>query len=269
MITALARLAAHAGTLVAAGLGFALAGWAGAVAGALAGAVVDHLMHVERHLGWAWRGCGLVRGDQIFYSALFATMGHLAKADGRVSSAEVQAAEAVMAELGLSRERRRRAIRLFTAGKRRSFPSSRLLRKARRVAARERRERMLNFLLRIAYAESQVSAAEERVLVRAARDLGLPRTRLEDLMRRRRRQQRQASRTRSVRLSLSAAYDVLGVGETATETQIKRAYRRAISRHHPDRVLADGLPEPEVQAAARRTQQIRAAYDEIRRVRGF
>lgn len=69
--------------------------------------------------------------------------------------------------------------------------------------------------------------------------------------------------------SLHNAYGVLGVSLTAANSEIKKAYRRLMNQHHPDKLTARGLPDGMVNLAKEKTQEIRAAYDLIREERGF
>ena len=63
---------------------------------------------------------------------------------------------------------------------------------------------------------------------------------------------------------LAEAYRVLGLSRTATDAEIKQHYRRLMNQHHPDKMLARGLPSSQLPAAQKKTQAIRAAYDQIR-----
>ena len=68
---------------------------------------------------------------------------------------------------------------------------------------------------------------------------------------------------------LQAAYQVLGVAPTASNAEVTRAYRRLMSRNHPDKLVANGLPESMVAAAHERTQRILEAYELIKQHRGM
>ena len=63
---------------------------------------------------------------------------------------------------------------------------------------------------------------------------------------------------------LAEAYRVLGLSRTASDAEIKQHYRRLMNQHHPDKILARGLPSSQLPAAQKKTQAIRAAYDHIR-----
>ena len=71
------------------------------------------------------------------------------------------------------------------------------------------------------------------------------------------------------RPSVDDAYAVLGVGRDATDEQVKRAYRRLMSRHHPDKLVSQGLPEEMVQVATEKSKEISLAYERISRERGL
>jgi DnaJ like chaperone protein len=68
---------------------------------------------------------------------------------------------------------------------------------------------------------------------------------------------------------LAAYYAELGVNATVSDPDIVKAYRRQMSRHHPDKLVANGLPESMAQVAKEKTQRIQEAYEEIRAARGM
>ena len=69
--------------------------------------------------------------------------------------------------------------------------------------------------------------------------------------------------------SLSDAYEVLGVTAQASDADVTLAYRRLMSQNHPDKLVAQGLPESMVTAAHERTQRILEAYETVKNHRGL
>jgi len=54
---------------------------------------------------------------------------------------------------------------------------------------------------------------------------------------------------------------VLGVTPQDSKADIKKAYRRLMSQHHPDKLVSKGLPEEMIKVATEKSQKIRDAYD--------
>jgi DnaJ like chaperone protein len=67
--------------------------------------------------------------------------------------------------------------------------------------------------------------------------------------------------------ALKEAYEILGVAETASDAELKRAYRRLMSQHHPDKLVAKGLPEEMIRLATEKTQEIKQAYELVKKFR--
>src|SRR5690606_17660489 len=85
------------------------------------------------------------QGRDALIDAAFSIMGHLSKADGRVSEQEIAQAEAMMARMQLSAEQRQRAIGQFQRGKQADFPLDDTV-AAFRQATRYRKHMILVFL---------------------------------------------------------------------------------------------------------------------------
>ena len=68
---------------------------------------------------------------------------------------------------------------------------------------------------------------------------------------------------------LTHAYAALGVSQDAAPADIKRAYRKLISKNHPDKLAARGLPESMRAVAEERSRELNSAYDLIKSSRGI
>jgi DnaJ like chaperone protein len=218
------------------------------------------------------------RVQTAFFTATFSVMGHLAKADGRVSRDEIALAEAVMGEMDLSPDLRRTAVRLFEQGKAADFPLDDVIDQFRREC--HRRQTLIRMFLEIqlqaAYADGRLDAAEDALLQRVCARLGIPQgvyRRIEQMVRAERHFAGGAGAGRGAPPrrgpTLEDAYAVLNVSADASDAEVKRAYRRLMSQHHPDKLVAKGLPEEMMKLATQKTHEIRQAYDRVKAARGL
>ena len=208
------------------------------------------------------------RAQAAFFSATFGVMGHIAKADGRVSPEEIRLAGAVMDQLGLRGELRATARNLFNAGRAPDFPLEEVLAQLRRECrySLNLARLFVEIQLQAAYADGSVHPAERRLLGRVAEALGLAEGELEQLESVVR---AHVAPEGSGALSPEAAYAVLGVPPDANDADVKRAYRRLMNRHHPDKLVSKGLPEEMMRAATEKTREIKAAYERVKEARGL
>ena len=208
---------------------------------------------------------------EAFFETVFSLLGHLAKADGRVSEAEISHAEALMGKMGLSGEHRKKAIALFKAGSQSGFSIDAIMDKFMAVCGRQNnlKRSLLNYLIALAIADGELHQSEQGVLRKVAARLGFSGALFDQLiaMIMAQSQFRQSgagsggSREPTSAGKLKAAYVALGVKESYSDTQIKRAYRKLISENHPDKLIGQGMPEDMVKLATERTQEIQVAYE--------
>ncbi len=210
-----------------------------------------------------------------FFRATFQAMGHVAKADGRVTEQEIDAARAAMRRFSLSDADVRRAIELFTEGKRPDFPLEDILRNLRAAAAgREDLTRLfVQIQLEAALLGGGLNPASRNVFARMCDALGISAMEfaaLEAMLRMQGRPGPGTSRpSQSASGQLSDAYQVLGVRSDASDAEVTLAYRRLMSRNHPDKLVANGLPQSMIEAAHERTRRILEAYEVVRSHRGM
>ena len=265
---ALERAAQHAsgwlgrasGTLLA-GL---LAGWAWSPVGLGAGYLLDRrrLLAPYREASWEVDFADPVQRQ--FVIAACAFLGHVAKADGRVSRAEIDLAGRIFDRMELAGESRQRAIRLFGAGKRANFPSATML---RRLHGRIRVDpampvRFLEYQVAMAHADGPPHPGSQRLLRRLSSRLGQPERLLDDLLR-----QARWPGGLPLRPVPCSPYRLLGVAESASDEEVRRAYRRLVSQHHPDRLQARGLDAEAVRAGTTRVIAAKQAFESIRKER--
>lgn len=257
------------GVLIGAVIGFMLGG----PLGALVGAVLGQSLYVGVSRG-GWSGYDAQRAQQAFFTATFSVMGHVAKADGRVSESEIQTARAFMAHLNLDAQEQQAAIGLFNQGKEPGFPLDETLRRFREEC-RGRYDLLsmfVEFQLHVALADGPMHPAERQVFSHICAVLGFSEfqlRRLEEFIQARRGFHGQGQAAPARVDDLTAAYQTLGVPPTAKDAEVKTAYRRLMKENHPDKLVARGLPEAMVKLAQEKVQQINVAYEAIKSARGM
>ncbi len=252
------------GRLVGGAFGFMLGGPLGALLGAALGNYFDSGLNGIGNAESLGRG-NTERVQTAFFTATFSVMGYIAKADGHVSKEEIELAERVMGQMRLSPRQRQVAIDLFNEGRKDSFPLRQVLDQFRREAAR--RSTLLQMFLEIivatAFADGEIDVDERRLLQTIASRLGFAAAQLDELLDRIAGQAR-FGRSESSQEQLRAAYQLLGVSSGASDGEVKKAYRRQMNQHHPDKLVAKGLPDEMMEIATRKTREIKAAYELIK-----
>jgi DnaJ like chaperone protein len=254
-----------------------LIGLAGGPIGVALGALLGHQYDLAqeeslRRSGGPGTDPRLV-GEQFFRST-FRVIGHIAKADGRVSEREIEAARGVMAELRLAPPQIQAAIEFFTAGKAAGFDlNAELATLSNACAGRPDLLRIfLEIQVRAALAGNNLEGPARALVGRVAARLGISMiefAQIEAVLRIRRGSFRHAAPQRDNAAQLEQAYKVLEVTPQANNEDVVKAYRRQLSRHHPDKLKANGLPESMIEHAKERTQQIIEAWELIKQRRGL
>jgi DnaJ like chaperone protein len=244
---------------------FALIGlFVGGVRGLLIGAALGYGASwvLQNVLG---KRLALLQGQ--FLNSTFAVMGALCKADGAVSRDEIRVAESMFTRLHLSSEQRELAMAAFNRGKAPNFDLDAEVSSFMR-ASRGHRSILVMFLqiqCAAVASDGNVHQNEHQMLVRVARGLGLSEAdvaQLEALL-------RTGAPGPSPQHKLQDAYTALGVSPSATDSEIKQAYRRLMSQNHPDKLAGKGLPESMREMAEERSREISTAYAVIKEARGF
>ena len=248
--------------------------------GALLGLWLGHMF--DRGRGVDFDGVTGGKEDDIarqaaFFYTTFSVMGHVAKSKGKVTNHDIAFANAYMNKLGLTSDLRQQAQDAFREGKVNGFPLKDRLRKFKSICG-NRHDLRLMFLeiqIQVAFSDGDLDAKEREVLHTIAKLLGYSARQLDNLLEMiiasaafnqqagKSHQQFNGGNAPTNAGQLDNAYKILGVSKNDSKNDIKKAYRKLMSQHHPDKLIAKGLPPAMMEAAKEKTQDIQAAYDLI------
>ena len=203
-----------------------------------------------------------------FFTSTFSIMGHIAKADGQVSQVEIRLAEDIMRQMNLNAQQKTVARRLFNEGKKVDFPLNDVLQQFR-VECHRRSNLMQMFMeiqIAIALSDGTLDKSESHVLESAAGILGFSRAEYSAILSRMKAQQHVHSGDKAG-MSLADAYKLLAINNKASDQEVKKAYRRQMNQHHPDKLVSKGLPEEMMELANRKAQDIKSAFEAIKQSR--
>ena len=227
--------------------------------------------------------------QESYFEALFTSIGKLAKADGVVSAQEIQKCELIMQNMRLDNTQRKAAIQFFNLGKENNFNINPVIDKFHRATGRSFsvKQMFLEMLIEVATAEGTINQAEWNFLDNVCQRIRFPQQLLIALVKMRgfniqgestrsgsqsysnqRNQQRQQQWTPPQQHKVNS-YEVLGVSPSDSKTDIRRAYKKLMSSHHPDKLIAKGLPPEMIEIAKKKTQDIQAAWEDVKTLRGF
>jgi DnaJ like chaperone protein len=173
-----------------------------------------------------------------------------------------------MHRLSLGPSEIRQSIDWFEQGKQPSFALHDNLRKLRRDTVRHQELRLtfVRLLLEVALSKKSLHRRERAALWTICSELDVSRVELAQLEAMLRAQMgfRRSAAGGTDTERVTSAYAVLGVNRSSTNEEIKKAYRRLMNKNHPDKLAGAGSDNALTHAAAKRTREIRGAYEMLK-----
>ena len=231
---------------------------------------------------------------KLYLTVVFEVLGHLGKAKGVVTQDDINLARRFMTQLQLDSNSRQLAQDSFNRGKASDYPLRARLRELYNQYRSKRN--VLNIfceqLIQAALIDGRLDDKESEILFIVADEFNIPRHQMAiyiqmmmgsyhfhqqnyNYQEEQYNQYRHSNNSygsyqnNSSQLNLQNAYKILGVEPSDDIATIKRAYRKLMNEHHPDKLVSKGLPKEMLEAAKKRAQEIQAAYDLIKASRGF
>ena len=212
--------------------------------------------------------------SMVYCASAAAMLAKMAKADGVVSPEEIASVESAFRRLGFSAANRRFAINVFRRAKDDNHSIFEYASEFASVVTNlELREIFYELLWDLACADGVIGAAELSILERLPPSLGIRSEWFYVFRAERLRSAGGAAgggrRSPPPRDELADAYSILGVDPSASDGEVKQAYRNKAKKYHPDVLKAQGLPEEMLKNATEMMAKVNAAWERIRTSRGI
>jgi DnaJ like chaperone protein len=248
---------ASLGKIVGIAGGWLVARWEGAFAGLLLGSLFDEYMGgTNKQSGFTFRTSSsyahIPYND--FNLNLLALTAIVMRSDGQATRSELDyvrnffirqfGVEKTRENLLILRDMLKQNIQLETI----CLPLSQNM-------AYNSRVQLLHYLFGIAHADNSFSIEEQNLLNRIAQLLGIGTVDFRSVA------------AMYVPANSDAAYEILGIASNSTDEEIKKAYRQMALRFHPDKV--SHLGEDVRRSAEEKFKKIQAAYEDLKKIRGF
>jgi DnaJ like chaperone protein len=253
--------------------GFLFAGTNGLFLGILLGYFFDKGLNVQWWLE-TFSSQLAFHNQQILFDTTFLIMGYIAKRDGRVSENEIQAAQSIMNRMSLNPTQRMLAVSLFNQGKQATFEPYQTL-DGLIEASKTHPELVRLFVeiqIQVLLTSGQLSQAKIEALQQICQYLKAPLFNIsyfEQFFQQNQGGKQWAHQSQPTKLELKKAYTLLEINEHVSHEDVKKAYRRMMSKYHPDKAIAKGSSQRSIKQTTEKAQAVKEAYNRICQARGI
>lgn len=230
----------------------------------------------------------------------FSMMGYVARGAGRINHDHIQFANNIMDMMQLTEDARSVARTSFSKGKSEDYDLTKTISQLHSLVGNNSSfiEYIIEIQIQVAVSDGHLDDEELRRLTRIGTMLGISELSLQRLIYIRYAEvkmkkgytsgssysgsedrysynhyesgsNQNSSSYSSSSSALSAAYEVLGISESATDEEVKRAHKKLMLKYHPDRLASSGLTQEMIRLYTEKAKDIQAAFDMIKKARGM
>ena len=241
-----------------AGIGFTFGGPIGAILGFVAATVVDKFTNEDfvkeqqnYQKDFQQKRAQTLSGD--FEISLLILASIVIKSDGKFDSRELNFVRNQFVGM-YGKERANKAFQLFKGVMKKQVSARQVCIQIRQHMPHSSRLQLIHFLFGIAQADEYVSEIEVDEIRKIAGYLYINQYDFESIK-------------AMFYKSTDSAYKILEIETSATDSELKKAYRKMVKKYHPDKLT--GLGDEHLQGAKEKFQNIQAAYETIKKERGL
>ncbi len=236
---------ARFGRWIGGGLGFVMGGPIGALFGFAIGSVIDNVSVKKIEGGSA------TQGD--FTLSLLALIAVVLKADGKVLKSELAYVKKFLVQ-NFGEQNSKELLQLLKSALDKDINLQEIAYDIKANMRYEGRHQIVHFLLGLALADGEFHKNEKYIIEQICVLLGIT-------------PKDQASLFAMFVKDTESSYKILGITKSATNDEIKKAYRSMAKKHHPDKVV--NLGDDVREKAKEKFQTIQQAYEDLKKERGF
>jgi DnaJ like chaperone protein len=236
------------------GLGWAFGGPIGGLVGFAVGAMLDHIQGPQEDVPVMGRSSSHATTGGDLTMSMVVLIAALMKADGTVTRSELENVKNFFTRQFGAVKAQQLLVVLRDVLKR-DIPVHQVCMQIRQHMAHPVRLQLMHYLVGLAHADGRVDRAEYDLLKRIAHDLGINDKDLGSLS------------AMFRKADPNTAYRILEVPATATDDEVKKAYRRMAMKFHPDKVAQ--LGEDVQKAASEKFKKVQEAYETVQEQRGM
>jgi DnaJ like chaperone protein len=238
-----------------AGLGFTLGGPIGSVIGFAVGSFVDGFSKDDILKEFQEAQSNTSRNTQSgdFEISLLILASIVIKADGKIDQRELNFVRSQFVGM-YGKERANRAFKLFKGIIKKNISSHQVCVQIRQHMTHASRLQLIHFLFGIAKADEFVTEVEILEIKKIAGYLYINPNDFESI--------------KAMFYNESdSAYKILEITKSATDDEVKKAYRKMAKKYHPDKL--QGLGQEHLKGANEKFLNIQKAYEQIKKERGI
>lgn len=202
--------------------------------------------------------------QNLFFSIIFQVMGHITKSKGRITSNDIKIAYFFMKKMQLNFEECNNAKKDFIEGKQANYPLRKRLKELKKINLLTSNliKIFLEIQIQVAFSDGVLHPNEKNILCVIAEELGISQVELDYLL-------YNIENKKQENFTLIKACKILGVNINDSYLTIKRAYKKLMSKYHPDKLIAKGLSQETIDIANKKTQEIQSAFNFIKKEKRF
>ena len=242
------------GRLIGGAAGFALGGPIGAIPGVMAGGAFDRRSRSKSSFNF--NKIDNNQKQQIFTISFIILSAKLAKSDGQVTDDEIRAFKE---KFKVPKSELNKVSKIFNEAKKDSYGYKEIANQVGNLFSDNKilLEELLNNLFFIAASDGNISVNEVDLLKSISKSFKFSEKDFQRIFQ------------SNLNNKESDPYKVLGVNRSSTDAEIRKKWIKLNKEHHPDNLIAKGMPKEFIKQSNKELAAINIAYDKIKEVRGI